>query len=156
MVETLQGLDRGDLTPEPQDNDRATYASLIKKEDYQLGWSQSAIAIHNKIRGFYPNCMTTFREQNLKIKATAPIGQSWQDQLPAELAAIAPEIPEAAKPGEVVTVVKNVGPIVMTGDGLLLLREVQLAGKKAASGWDFANGTRLEVGEAIGELLGAS
>ncbi len=152
MVETLHGLDRGDLTPESQDNDRATYASLIKKDDYQLDWAQSAIAIHNKIRGFYPNGMTTFRGQTLKIKATAPIGQSWQDQLPAELAVLSPEIPETAKPGEIVTVVKNIGPIVMTGDGLLLLREVQLSGKKAASGWDFANGTRL----AIGELLGVS
>ena len=146
----LHGLDRGDLTPEPQDNDRATYASLIKKDDYVLDWTQSAIAIHNKIRGFYPNGLTTFRDQTLKIKATAPIGQAWQDQLPAELAAIAPEIPTTAQPGEIVTVVKHLGPIVMTGDGLLLLREVQLAGKKAASGWDFANGTRLAIGELIG------
>lgn len=152
MVETLHGLDRGDLTPKPQDNDRATYAPLIKKEDYSLDWTQPAIAIHNKIRGFHPNCMTTFRGQSLKVKASAPIGQAWQDQLPTELAALAPEIPETAKLGEVITMIKNIGPIVMTGDGLLLLREVQLSGKKAASGWDFANGTRL----AIGELLGGS
>jgi methionyl-tRNA formyltransferase len=150
MVETLHGLDRGDLTPEPQDNDRATYASLIQKDDYQLDWTQSAIALHNKIRGFYPNCMTTFRGQPLKIKATAPIGQAWRDQLPAELAAIAPDLPNNFKPGQIAMVVKTIGPIVMTGDGLLLLREVQLAGKKAALGWDFANGMRLEVGEMIG------
>jgi methionyl-tRNA formyltransferase len=39
---------------------------------------------------------------------------------------------------------------VQTGEGLLLLREVQLAGKKVQSGWDFANGTRLTVGEIFG------
>ena len=151
MVETLHGLDRGDLTPEPQDNDQATYAPLIKKEDYVLDWTETAITIHNKIRGFYPNCMTTFRGQNLKVKETAPIGEPWQNQLPIELATIVAEIPEQAKPGEVVSIVKNIGLIIMTGDGLLLLREVQLAGKKAASGWDFANGTHVAIGEFLGE-----
>jgi len=39
---------------------------------------------------------------------------------------------------------------VATGDGFILLREVKLAGKQSQSGWDFANGARLEVGEVLG------
>ena len=149
MAETLLQLDRGEVTPEPQDDDRATYASLIKKDDYQLDWSQSALALHNKIRGFYPSCLTTFRGQSLKVKATAPLGEAARNRLPDDLAAI--DAPDTSKPpGTIVAIAKNFGPIVTTSDGLLLLREVQLAGKKTASGWDFANGSRLEVGEHLG------
>jgi methionyl-tRNA formyltransferase len=41
---------------------------------------------------------------------------------------------------------------VQTGNGLLLLREVQLAGKKVQFGVDFAHGTRLAAGEAFGNV----
>ncbi len=47
-------------------------------------------------------------------------------------------------------IVKGIGPIIQTGQGLLLLWEVQLAGKRPQSGWDFANGMRLTVGEVLG------
>jgi methionyl-tRNA formyltransferase len=46
--------------------------------------------------------------------------------------------------------VKGTGPIIQTSDGLLLLQEVQLAGKRIQKAWDFANGMRLEVGEVLG------
>ena len=44
---------------------------------------------------------------------------------------------------------KNIGPIVRTGDGYLLVRQVIPTGKRMQSGLDFANGTRLEVGEVL-------
>jgi methionyl-tRNA formyltransferase len=44
---------------------------------------------------------------------------------------------------------KGIGVIVQTGDGTLLLREVQLSGKRPQPGWDFANGTHLELGEQL-------
>ncbi len=149
ILETLPQLAAGTLSPEPQDNDRATYAALIKKEDYVLDWSQSAIALHNKVRGFYPGCHTPFRNSTLKVIATVPLIPS----LPTEYHPLLQQIEtvESRSPGTIVAVVKNVGAIVQTGDGYLLLKEVQLAGKKAQSGWDFANGGRV----AIGELLGA-
>jgi methionyl-tRNA formyltransferase len=48
-----------------------------------------------------------------------------------------------------VSLLRQQGAIVQTGTGLLLLREVQLAGKRAQSGWDFVNGSRLSVGEVL-------
>jgi methionyl-tRNA formyltransferase len=56
----------------------------------------------------------------------------------------------SGQPGEVVALVKRFGPVVQTGQGLLLLREVQLAGKRLQSAWDFVNGTRVAVGEILG------
>jgi methionyl-tRNA formyltransferase len=39
--------------------------------------------------------------------------------------------------------------VIQTGEGLLLLREVQQAGKRPQVGWDFVNGSRLAVGEVL-------
>ncbi|MBD2502519.1 methionyl-tRNA formyltransferase [Anabaena azotica] len=154
LIETLLKLQRQEIQPIPQDNAAATYASLIQKPDYGLDWSRSAWQLHNQIRGFYPNCTTTFRNQPLKITATLPLGAAYRDELPLELQKIYQKLPDlssiSGSPGEVVSITKGVGAIAQTGEGLLLLREVQLPGKRPQSGWDFVNGTRLTVGEVLG------
>lgn len=150
LLETLRRGDRDALDPVPQDDDAATYAPLIRKADYRLDWGRSAIALHNQVRGFYPNGVTEFRGEPLKVKATVPLSLADRTALPEEMVALAEMEVPSGQPGEVVAIAKNFGAIVATGDGLLLLHEVQRAGKKAQSGWDFANGTRLEVGERLG------
>lgn len=155
LVSTLQKLNQQLIRPIPQDDSRATYAPLIKKEDYRLDWSTSAKAIHDKVRGFYPNCATQFRDSDLKIIEAIPVGDTYWSQIPDELSKAkslyeSVEIRPDANPGTVVAILKNYGPVIQTGTGHLLLVEVKPAGKKALSGWDFANGSRLELGEALG------
>ncbi|MBN3939999.1 methionyl-tRNA formyltransferase [Nostoc sp. NMS9] len=154
LVETLLKLERKEIQPIPQDNLAATYAPLIQKQDYALDWSKSAIQLHNQIRGFYPNCTATFRENLLKITASAPLGSVSDRDLPPELQELMHKLPDLSnvsdQPGVVVSIIKGIGAIIQTGEGLLLLREVQLAGKRPQSGWDFVNGTRLTVGEVFG------
>lgn len=156
LVETLVKLQTKEIEPIPQNDSQATYAPLIKKEDYRLNWSKSAIELHNKIRGFYPNCVAKFRNQSIKITATVPLGQDYCNQLPITLQEIKNKLPDlsslSGKPGEVVSIVKGIGAIIQTGEGLLLLQEVQLAGKRPQSGWDFVNGSRLTVGEELGVM----
>lgn len=156
LVETLIKLQNKEIEPQTQDNSQATYAPLIKKEDYRLDWSKSAIQLHNKIRGFYPNCVATFRNQSIKITATVPLEEDYLGRSPQLQQEIQDKLPDSyslsGKPGEVVSIVKNIGAIVQTGNGLLLLREVQLPGKRPQSGWDFVNGTRLTVGEELGNV----
>ena len=53
------------------------------------------------------------------------------------------------KPGEVIGLIKNFGPVIKTGKGLLLLSEIQRSGKRPQSGWDLVNGTHLKVGELL-------
>jgi methionyl-tRNA formyltransferase len=157
LVETLDRWDS--LTAMPQDSATATYAPLIQKADFELDWGRSAIALHNQVRGFVPNCVTRFRGEALKVMATVPLDPALGAQLPealqAELRAIAPDLAEAEKSGApagaIVALAKQLGPVVQTGNGLLLLRDVQLAGKKAQSGKDFVNGLRVAVGERFGE-----
>ncbi|MGF1675816.1 MAG: methionyl-tRNA formyltransferase [Rivularia sp. (in: cyanobacteria)] len=153
LVKTLIKLQNQEIKPIPQDETRATYAPLIKKDDYHLDWSKSAIELHNKIRGFYPNCVATFRGQTLKITATVPLDSNYWNQLPDRFQELKNKLPDlsslSGNPGEIVSIVKGIGAIVQTGVGLLLLQEVQLAGKRPQSGWDFVNGSRLIVGEML-------
>jgi methionyl-tRNA formyltransferase len=152
LVETLLKLERQELQPIPQDGSQATYAPLIQKQDYLLDWSRPAIALHNQVRGFFPNCVGMFRGQVFKISATAPLGSAYLTQLPTELRLQdwSSLSTQSSYPGEVVSIAKGIGPVIQTGEGLLLLREVQLAGSRPQSGWDFANGSRLSVGEVLG------
>jgi methionyl-tRNA formyltransferase len=141
IVDTLLGLEKGSIQPIPQDNQQATYAPLIKKEDYGLDWTREALALHNQVRGFSPNCVTRLREQVLKVTATEPtLAVSAEQHAESEQAA----------PGTVIKLVKNQGAVVQTGAGALLLKEVQMAGKRPQQGWDFVNGMRLQVGEKLG------
>ncbi|GAB4207391.1 MAG: methionyl-tRNA formyltransferase [Coleofasciculaceae cyanobacterium] len=153
LVETCFKLEHHEIEPIPQDDSQATYAPLIQKSDFCLDWSRSAIALHNQVRGFFPNCVALFQDKPLKISSTAPLGSAYFSQLPPELDVLEKQWPSLAQksgqPGEVVSIVKGVGPIIQTGDGLLLLREVQLAGKRPQKAWDFANGMRLAVGEVF-------
>ena len=153
LVETLLKLARQDIQPIPQNSAEATYAPLIKKEDYQLDWSRAAIALHNQVRGFSPNCVTQWQSKPLKIMATVPLDRMDMVSLsqPLQDAAIQIEAlrPQGQPPGTILHIAKQVGPIVQTGDGVLLLQSVQLAGKRQQSGWDFANGVRLKVGDVL-------
>src|SRR5690348_16169674 len=61
LVKTLANLDS--MLPEKQDPAQATYAPILKKEDGAIDWTQSARAIHNRIRGLqpWPGAYTRFR-----------------------------------------------------------------------------------------------
>lgn len=153
LLETLEKISLRQLTPIPQNEKKATYARLITKEDYIIDWSKSALEIHNQIRGFYPNCLTTFREQNLKITQSLPLGEIENLELPPQFQKLPNYLQGineiSGNVGEIVKTIKNFGFVVQTGNGLLLILEVQLAGKKLQSAWNFINGTRLEVGESL-------
>ncbi|MDJ0661167.1 MAG: methionyl-tRNA formyltransferase [Crocosphaera sp.] len=154
LIETLQKLEASEIKPIPQNNEEATYASLINKDDFIIDWNKSAIAIHNQIRGFYPNCFTFFRDDKLKIMATIPIDNDYLQALDHELEELRKYVESldksVGKPGEVINLIKNFGPVIQTGDGLLLLSEIQKSGKRPQSGWDLVNGTHLKVGEILG------
>ncbi|MEL6260514.1 MAG: methionyl-tRNA formyltransferase [Cyanobacteria bacterium J06626_6] len=152
---TLQKLQQQMIRPVPQEDERATYAPLIQKADYRLDWNTSAKTLHDKVRGFYPNCLTQFRDNDLKIIESVPLGEAYWAHLPDTLAAIAPlysaaTVLQDAAPGTLVGQLKGHGPVIQTGKGHLLLTKVKPAGKKALSGWDFVNGSRIEPGEVFG------
>ncbi|TYQ26149.1 methionyl-tRNA formyltransferase [Pseudanabaena sp. UWO311] len=131
LIDTLQRLET--IKPEPQDDALSCYSPMIGREDWELNWKQEAIALHNRIRAFYPNCYTDFRGQRLKITK----------------AEVVSEVESLGLVGKVIEISKGKGFVVQTGKGLLLIREVQPAGKKLQSGWDFVNGARIAIGESL-------
>lgn len=154
LANTLPQLAAEQIQPQPQDNGQATYASLIKKPDYQLDWHRSALELHNQVRGFYPSCASTFRDQPIKLQETLPLDTElpWPSEMNRAITAwtaAKADIPASARPGQVITLLKNLGPVIQTGNGPLLLLKVQPAGKKPQSGWDFVNGLRVELGETL-------
>ncbi|MEN9262293.1 MAG: methionyl-tRNA formyltransferase [Thermostichus sp. HHBFW_bins_43] len=135
LVETLLKLEKGELTPIPQEGSLASYAPLLKKQDFLLDWSRPAQALHNQIRAFSPQCFTGLGGQRLKIiRSGSP-----------QLYPPPPEMPKG-NPGEVVGLAKGEGVYVATGEGSLLIQRAQLPGKKEQSAWDLVNGGRLGVG----------
>ncbi|MGC1309802.1 MAG: methionyl-tRNA formyltransferase [Phormidesmis sp.] len=157
---TLEKLQQQTIRPIPQADERATYASLIQKNDYSLDWTRSEKALHDQVRGFYPNCVTQFRGSPLKAIATVPLGEDYWPLLPDHLLPLQPlyraaDLSQDSEPGTVVAILKNYGPVIQTGrqtsHGHLLLQTVKPAGKRSLSGWEFANGSRVEIGERLGE-----
>lgn len=153
LIDTLLKLNQQQVTPIPQDNDLASYAPLINKPDYELNWQRSALELHNQVRGFFPSCVTQFRGQVLKVMETAPLLMDQGLELPEELIKVEQNLHnlplDDAQVGEVIFLAKGLGPVVKTGQGFLVLRQVQLAGKRAQLGSDFMNGSRLQVGEIL-------
>lgn len=153
VIETLLKLEKNEIQPIPQDHNLATYASLITKSDYELHWEKSALELHNQIRGFYPHCYTNFRDQQLKIIKTIPLTEEILAQLPPEYQSLKQQflnLPNLqGKPSEIVAIIKKWGAVIQTRSGYLLLKEVQLSGKKVQSGWDFVNGNHLKLGESL-------
>lgn len=143
LIKTLNALDKGELQATPQVGD-TRYASLLKREHEVIKWSRSAKDIHNQIRGLnpWPGAYTTFRGENLKV---------WKSKTLKE--ALTPRSPfETAEVGEVLESTQE-GLLVKTGEGNLLITEVQPAGKKAMSAHDFFLGRHAQAGERFGEGL---
>jgi methionyl-tRNA formyltransferase len=135
LIETLDGLVRGAITPQPQDHARATLAPIIEKEQGRLDWTLPAAAIDGRIRGFFPWPGTTAVHEGRALKI-----------LRARL------LPEtgAEAPGTVVAVDRD-GVVVACGGGTRLrLLEVQPESRKSMSASAFAAGARLAPGARLG------
>lgn len=133
LGEVLVGWMRGELSPQPQDEARATYCKPIAKDDGEIDWQLSAIEIWRRVRAFYPwpGCFTRWRGKTLKIIEAAP------------LTAVTP-----AKAGEVVALDSG-GFGIGSGEGVLDILRVQLAGKQTLSAAEFLRGQRDFIGAVL-------
>lgn len=128
LVDTLPKLVAGEITPIPQDNSKATYTSLIKRDMEKIDPNTTAVAIHNKVRALSGAFVLNAAAEPLKIWKTALEEINWGGQ-----------------PGEVVKVDK-LGFVMSTADGSLRVLEVQPANRKRMSAADFANGSKITAG----------
>jgi methionyl-tRNA formyltransferase len=137
MLDTFERLASGPIASQPQDETLASYARKLKKEEAMLNWAEPASRLDRKIRAFNPRPVahTRFRQRSLRV---------WEAR-PRESGDLSP----SAVPGEVVATDGD-GIHVLSGDGVLSLRRVQLEGGKPMSAEAFINGHALVPGEYLG------
>lgn len=134
LVETLSGLERGEITPVPQNDNQASYAPILKREDGQVDWTKTAEEIANRHRGFtpFPGCYAFFGGQRLElVKISAETN---------------PENSQDFQPGTVCDIAKNSFAVCCGNKTRLRVIEVQPAGKRVMPVRDFLNGAKLSVG----------
>lgn len=125
LLETLPDYLDGKIVPQEQDHQKATYAPLLKKENGELDFHQTATELWRKVRAFYPwpaaftyldgKHLIIHEARPLEISHDYPIGQTVRFQKKAAVA---------------------------TAKGLLELVKVQPGGKKPIFGSDLINGYR--------------
>ena len=135
LAETIPGWLAGDVAPVAQADlpGEPTVCRLVKKQDGQIDWTLPAARIERMIRAYspWPAAFTSWKEQNFKL---------WRSSV----------IPGRADPGLVVEVDGRVA--VGTGDGLLVLHEVQPAGKRRMAAAAFLNGALDFIGSRLGAV----
>ncbi|MCX5945018.1 MAG: methionyl-tRNA formyltransferase [Cyanobacteria bacterium] len=156
----------------PQASEGLTTARLLTKADLQINWQQSALQVHRRVMGLYPNAQTSWGGKRLKLLATEPLVQRLADQLSPEAAELLrhdPAIQAAsaaaaspsgaapigatqpgAEPGTVLAVIKELGLVVASAGCPLLVRSAQLEGKAVVSGQALLQ----QLGARVGDRLG--
>ncbi|MGD9628215.1 MAG: methionyl-tRNA formyltransferase [Pyrinomonadaceae bacterium] len=133
LSETLSKFD--EIIPLRQDHERATYAPILKKEDGRFAWTQTSGEIARRVRGFqpFPGTYTDLRGKKLTI---------WD-------AAAMTDLAEDLRPGDVLEAAGDSLLVACGENTALLIREIQLEGKRRMSARDFLNGVHLRPGDRL-------
>jgi methionyl-tRNA formyltransferase len=133
LMQTLDGLAGGKITPKPQDHARATHAPMLKKDDGHIPWEKSSREIYNFIRGMtpWPGAFTFHNGKRLKIFSALI--------LPAPVI----ELPGTVMEG-------FTGELrVATGEGALSILEIQGESGKRIPVGDFLRGHAIAAGDSF-------
>ncbi|QTH45983.1 methionyl-tRNA formyltransferase [Cohnella sp. LGH] len=142
LLEWLPRIADGTAGRTPQIDEDSTYAPNLSREDEKLDWSQSSRRIFDRVRGLNPMAggFTFLDGEVFKV---------WGCAIPSPSdAELRSEWTEYA-PGAVLET-GAFGIRVRTGDGSIVLTDVQPAGKKALKAAEFAKGARLAPGKTLG------
>ncbi len=145
IAEALPKIERGELTPVPQDEKLATKCGKLSKNMGKIDFNKSAVTIRNLVRGLnpWPSAYTRLDGKMLKIWSADAIDDKNVKEIAGNV-----EVLKNVAPGTVSFVTKDaVG--VATGKGTLVLKEVQLEGKKRMLVKDFLLGNKVEIGTSF-------
>lgn len=119
-------LDRLPFKGDAQQDADSCYAAKLSKQEATIDWRLGACQLHNQVRAFnpWPVAHTQLADQNIRIWKTALVQEQMQGQ---------------GRAGEILAT-NSAGITVATGDGALLLQELQLPGKKRQSAASLLNG----------------
>jgi methionyl-tRNA formyltransferase len=137
LVETIAQLKAGTLVPKPQDHAQATLAPLLKKEDGVIDWNKPAVEIERRIRGMspWPGAFTFAGEERWMI---------WRAAVKQSDAGILP--------GQVISAGKE-GIAVATGQGVILILELQPANSRRMAAVQYLAGHKISPGMRLGHIV---
>lgn len=135
LLETLPSIINGTNKREKQNDEEATYAYNISREEEYVSFNKSSREVFNQIRGLnsWPGAYSTLEDVNIKLWASKINDKTYSE-----------------KPGTIVNIDKN-GLEVVTKDSSILITELQVPGKKKMHIKDFINGIKKE--DYIGKLF---
>lgn len=140
IVSTLKKLEKGEITPIKQNDAEATHVGMLKKETGDIDWKKDARSIECLIRGLnpWPTAFSSLDGQTIKI---------WDADV------VSANDNKEAAPGEILRADKS-GILVRTGDGDLLIRELQPLGKRRMTAEQYLNGHKIQAGEHFTKVKG--
>jgi len=142
LLEWLPRVVDGSAGRAPQNDAEATYAPNLSREDEKLDWTQPSRRIFDRVRGLNPMAggFTFLDGEVFKV---------WGCRVPGDADAKLKGEWSSLPPGAVLET-GAFGIRVRTGDGSVVLTEVQPAGKKALQAAEYAKGARLSPGKMLG------
>jgi len=136
IVKTLNHISLNQFDAIPQDECQSTYAPKIDKNNAQINWHQPAhtIATLSRALDSWPGAFTTLG--NKKIKLFSPLVIDNEDK--------------ETTPGKIRCLIDG-SFIIETGQGLIIFKEIQIAGKKRLSVRNFLHGFSVDEGTLLGQ-----
>lgn len=140
ILSTLKKLEAGTAVRVKQPEEGASYARMLDKTLGHIDWKQDAKAIERLVRGLnpWPSAYTHYEGKTLKIWSALVIEDEGADKTAKE--------PD--KPGQIKKIEKD-GFLVQAGQGALLVKELQLEGKKRMEAGAFLRGYSLKLGTIL-------
>ena len=137
LLATLDGIEDGTLTAQPQPADGVSYAPKLTVEDARVDWSAPALRIDRLVRACTPDpgAWTTFRDRRVKLGPVQPLDDD---------AGLAPD----TAPGTIVVAGAD-DVVVATGSTWVRLGEVRPEGKPMMAAAAWLRGLRLTPGDAF-------
>ena len=139
LNETLPKIFSGDISPEKQDDEEATFARNILREDEKIGWNTSARDVFNKVRALdpAPGAFTYLEDNVLKIWSTEEVKQDFESNFD--------------KVGTIIKQDKKSIYILCGNKTVLKVNELQVSGKKRMPVVNFLSNKKDYVGTILGE-----
>lgn len=135
LIDTLKLIETNEAPRTPQDDSKSSYASLLNKETGCIDWQNSAKDIYNLVRGLnpWPVAYTMYKGKKLKIwKCSVTKGK------------------DIGIPGKIINVNRE-GIFVSTGNGVIVIEEMQLPNSRKMSVDEYIRGNSIETETVLGE-----
>lgn len=137
LSETLKNFEQ--IKVRRQNDEDASYAPVMVKEEGRINWESRAATIRNHVRGFqpFPTSFTTLRKKKLTVwKAEEVI--DYESQIAGKQA------------GEILRATGDDLLAACGNDTILKIIELQIEGKRRMNARDFMNGLQIRAGERFG------